>query len=83
MAVANLPGGNPVQQVLGASPFVFECTQQGLLAIDSGKVELTRNAGLTWYVVSLVGGAIPVQNGDWCRVTWYESAPTVVFLPNG
>ncbi len=83
MAVANLPGGIPVPQVLGLSPFVFKCTQQGTLAIDSGQVELSRNSGLTWYTVSLVGGAIPIQNGDWCRVTWYKTPPSVVYLPNG
>lgn len=78
----DLAGGPAQPQSLGASPFEFEATDKiGTLVVSSGQVEISRDAGATWYIAGLAGSALPLLSGDLARVTWFNSAPTVVFLP--
>ena len=62
------------------SGFVYQAQTVGTLIVDSGMVELSRD-GSTWYIVSRVGGAIPMQVGDFSRVSWFEAPPTITFFP--
>lgn len=74
--------GPAVPQVLVASPWVFVAPTTGTLVVDGGQVEISRNAGATYYPVGLVGGALPCQPNDRVRVTWYGAVPPpTVFLP--
>lgn len=74
--------GDPAQvQALGASPFVFVASIGGTLVSSSGKLEISRDGGVTFYRVGLVGGAVPVLKNDQVRVSWLAGAPAVVFLP--
>lgn len=75
------PGGAAEVQVVGASPFVFTATNGGTLLISSGQTELSRDGGGTFYVVSLVGNALPMLKNDVARVSWFGNAPSIVFLP--
>src|SRR5258706_14685811 len=77
------PGGAAVPQTRGASPFVFTATRSGSLVVFAAEAELSRDNGVTYYAVTLTGGAIPVLNGDKVRVTWFTAvAPKVTFFPN-
>ena len=82
LALLGQAGQPAVSQVLTVSPFVFKSTVSGTLVVESGQVELSRNSGANWFVCSLTGGAIPVLNADWVRVTWYNSAPLVTLFPS-
>jgi hypothetical protein len=74
--------GPPVPQSLSSSPFIYKATDPGALITSSGKIELSRNSGGTYYLVSLQGGSCPVQSGDWVRVSWTQSAPAnCTFFP--
>jgi len=76
--------GQPaVAEAPGASPYLFAALTSGHLAISGAKIELSRDAGATWFPVSLTGAAVPVLNGDAVRATWYGStAPTVTWFPD-
>lgn len=64
------------------TPFVFSAQIAGSLQIDQGKVEVSRDSGVTYYPVSLLGGTVPVLFGDKVRLTWFSTVtPTVVFFP--
>jgi hypothetical protein len=78
-----LKGAAAITQVLGASPFTFLAPFQGTLLVESGQVALQRDGMVAAIVCGLQGGAIPVLKGDTVIVTWYNSAPQVVFLPGG
>lgn len=81
----DVPGGPEVVQTLAASPFVFTAPHEGMLLVNGGKTEFSRDAGTTWYQGSLVGGFIPVQKADMVRVSWssaYAPSP-VVYFPIG
>ncbi len=76
------PTGAPVQvQAVGVSPYVFTSAGIGTLVVESGQVEISRDAGVTWFVLSLAGASVPVLVGDKVRVTYYNVAPKVTFLP--
>lgn len=76
-------GAAPAEpQVLAGSPFVYTATRQGTLTVFSGQVEISRDNGLNWYLIGLMGGAIPMLRNDRVRVTWFQvDKPTVVFFP--
>jgi hypothetical protein len=77
------PGGSAQPQVVGASPFIFTALVNGFLVVFAAKVEVSRDGGGTYYQVTLNGGAIPLNQNDKVRVTWFEAqAPTVTFFPN-
>ena len=75
------PGGPAEVQTLGASPFVFTAGLAGSLLVSSGKVQISRDSGVTYYTVGLQGGLIPVLATDLVEVSWTGSVPSVVFLP--
>lgn len=78
---SRISGGAPIPQSPVASPFTFDANSQGVLVIQNGQVELSRDSG-TWYVTGLTGGVIPMLAGDSVRVTWYGAdAPLVTFFP--
>lgn len=75
--------GQPAQPLApSASPFIFVASDAGTLITDSGKVEISRDSGVTWYQVSLVGCATPMLPKDQVRVTWFNEVPTITFLPD-
>lgn len=81
LALANVPG-DPAQVLSPAvSPFTFAAPHDGTLIVFSGELEVSRNSGVTWYKVSLTGGALPMLVKDQARVTWYGEPPQVTFLP--
>ena len=76
--------GNGIEPIAVAqSPQIFAPTFQGTLIATACQVELSRNQGQTWFVVSPMGGAIPMLVNDWARFTWYGQSPTLTFLPGG
>lgn len=75
-------GGPAVPVVAGSSPFVYSAPGPGFIIVSSGKLELSRDSGGTWYTVGLQGGSVPVTLGDLIRVTWTTSAPTITLFPN-
>lgn len=73
-------GSGPVSPLTpGASPWVYQALGPGTLVVTSAQVELSRD-GVTWYVVSPMGGAIPMQADDQVRLTYYGAAPTATFF---
>lgn len=77
----NQPG--PPEQVLavGASPFVYPAHIDGTLLVNKGQLELARSG--MFYVVSPMGGAVRLLNGDKARVTWFTSDPAeVIWFPD-
>lgn len=79
---SDINGGPAQAQTLAASPFVLGVTTKiGTVVVSSGKVELSRDGGTTWLLVSLVGGAVPKLSADLIRVTWFGDPPAVTFLP--
>lgn len=76
------PGGAAIPQVLGASPFTFVSPGPGFLISSSGIVQMSRNGGATYYLVSLVGGACPVRQNDRVQISWTQAAPAVVYMPD-
>jgi hypothetical protein len=82
ISLESVPGGPAEPQVPGASPFVFKALIAGMLGVQNGQVEFSRDSGATWFTLSLVGGAIPVQLNDLVRITWFgTNAPQVTFFP--
>lgn len=76
--------GGPAQpQTLAASPFVFTAGEAGTLTVFGGQIELSRDHGLTYYLVSLTGGPVPLLKGDKVQVTWFSTQPPspVIFFP--
>lgn len=83
LSLGNKAGGAPQPQVLAGSPFIFVAGKDGFLDVFAGAVDISRDAGVTWYQLSLQGGAFPVKLSDRVRVTWYgAAAPIVTFFPN-
>lgn len=78
-------GGGPAQpQTVGASPWTFTASVVGgFLVVYAAQVELSRDSGVTWYTVTLNGGAVPMAKNDRARLTWYTTqAPTATFFPD-
>ncbi len=81
-----LGGGAPVQipftvsvsppavQSLVVSPWIFTAPQSGLLTVSGGRLEMSRDGGVNWYLVGLVGGALTLHHGDAARVSWFNPA---------
>lgn len=79
-----LIGGLPQAQALGISPWTFTATFQGTLLVFGARVDFSRDAGATFFPVTLQGGAIPMLVGDLVKLTWFGDPPeSVVFLPGG
>ncbi len=77
-------GGGPVRHIpIGVSPFVFKSSSPGTFVIESGAVSISRDGGATYYACGLTGAAVPVLNGDWVQVTFYNIAPVAAFFPQG
>ena len=76
--------GGPVQpQAVGSSPFTFKATSPGVLVVESGATQVSRDQGANWYPCGLTGAAITVLKGDWVEVVFYAIAPKVAFFPQG
>lgn len=78
-----LKGANAITQALTTSPFTFLAPFQGTLLVESGQIALQRTGMPAPVVCGLQGGAVPVLKRDSVVITWYNSPPTVVFLPGG
>ncbi len=66
---------------MGASPYTFQAARNGLLVLSGGTVsvvELARD-GITFTVLGILSGVLPVRRSDWLRIT-YLSAPTVKLI---
>lgn len=74
------PGLPAVPIVVGASPFVIKVAAAGSVGVESGQVEFSRDAGMTWFIVGTAGGLLPVRTNDQIRVTYFRVAPTVTFF---
>lgn len=75
-------GGGPAEPLAPpGSPFTFATAIDGNLIVSSGKLEISRDLGGTWELVSLVGGALPMLKDDQARISWTHSVPTVTYLP--
>lgn len=81
VALENKPGGAAQVIAPTASPQVYAALVGGLLLVSSGKLELSRDAGVTYYIVGLQGGALPLKNGDKARIT-SNSATTITWFPD-
>lgn len=68
-------------QIVGASPYVFTAAGVGSLVVESGQVEVSNDAGATYLIAGLAGGVVPCLTGTRVRVTYYNSKPSVTFLP--
>lgn len=77
-----VPGGAPVPVAAGASPQIYTATDNGFLVVFAAAVELSRDSGVTWYQVTLNGGAVPMLPEDQVRLTWYNQAPKITWFPN-
>lgn len=77
----NTGGGPAMVEIPGLSPFGLVTALDGTLIVSSGKVEISRDAGATWFVSSLVGGALPMLKNDHARVSWTQAVPQITFLP--
>ena len=77
-------GGPAVPLAVGASPFVYQALGPGTIVVTGGQVEVSRNGGGTWYLVTLNGGAVPMVTNDKVRVTWYDNTnpPVATFFPS-
>lgn len=65
------------------SPFEFTAPVIGTLVVFAGAVEISRDAGATFYMVTLTGGAIPMLPDDQVKVSWDSSTkPTIIWLPS-
>lgn len=79
----NQPGGAVQPVVIIASPQVYTAASDGTLVVFAGMVELSRDQGVTWYKVTLQGGAVPMKNEDRVRVTWYSAdPPEITWFPD-
>lgn len=76
-------GGAAQPQAVGLSPWTFTAALPGVLVLDSGKTEVSRDGGSNYWLASLVGGGLSVVKGDLVRVTYLQAVPTAVFLPIG
>lgn len=75
-------GGLATGTAPATSPFTYTPSIAGTLQIDQGKIEVSRNGGVTYYTVSLTGGSIPLLFGDIARISWYGLIiPTAEFFP--
>jgi len=78
--------GTPGQPAISTdpkiSPFEYTAPDSGTLVVESGQVEISRDAGTTWLIAGLSGGAIPLRVADQVRVTWFNSVPKITWLPN-
>lgn len=84
VALINKPGAaaQPVD-VSSGTPFVFTATQTGTMVVFGAQVELSRDSGVTFFQVTLTGGAIPILAADQLRITWFGTdAPPVTFFPS-
>lgn len=84
VTLINAPG-QPAEAIdtSAGSPIVFTATRTGTLVVFGAQTELSRDQGVTYFSVSLTGGAIPILNADMVRITWYgASAPPATFFPS-
>lgn len=79
----NQPGGAAQPVAITGSPQVFTAPGDGTLVVFAAKVELSRDNGVTWYIVTLNGGAVPMLMNDQVRVTWFSTEPpTITYFPS-
>lgn len=81
LVFAGSVGGPAEPQSPVTSPFTYTANFGGTLVVTSASCELSRDDGVTWYLVSPMGGAVPVMNRDRVRVTWFGGLPLVTFFP--
>lgn len=74
------PADAAVAVTVGASPYSYTPTDDGLVVVTGGTVSALaygRNAAFT--ALGVVAGLVPVKAGDTLRIT-YTVAPTVSFI---
>ena len=77
-------GGTAQALAPAGSPWPYVAAFQGTLLACGARVDLSRDNGVTYFPVTLTGGAVPMLTGDIAKLTWYSAvAPTVTFLPGG
>lgn len=73
-------GGPPQNVAIGTSPSTVAMPKSGMLIASTGQSEISRDAGATFYVVSLTGGPIPVIMDDIIRMTWFSTTKPILTL---
>lgn len=73
-------GQTTIVLTVGPSPFVYVAPSSGAVGVESGQVEFSRDGGVTFYVVGLSGGMIPMRTNDQVRVTYYNDPPAMEFF---
>lgn len=72
----------PQVLTLGSSPFVWTPSTSGTLFVYGAELEIKRSAS-AYAPIGLVGGAVPMLQGDSARITWTSTnAPTATWLPS-
>lgn len=75
-------GGTPAAGAVASSPFVYSPIIAGTLQVNQGEVEVSRDGGVNYFLVSLTGGSVPLLFGDSARITWFSTiVPTAEFFP--
>lgn len=83
VALQDTPGKPAVPQAPAVSPFVFTAAGSGMFSGFCCKMELSRDAGVTYYPLTLTGGAVPMLKADKIRLSWLgASPPTAVWFPS-
>jgi hypothetical protein len=81
--LAGQPTGPEVPNVVATSPETLTAPSGGTYIVQGGttsKIELSRD-GLTFYVLGVTSGPVPVSKGDQVRLTFTVAPPTVTFFP--
>lgn len=81
ISLQNTGGGPVIHEAPAISPLVVVALTDGTLVADSGKLEVSRDSGVSWLQVSLVGGALSMLKNDQARISWTKGLPLVSFLP--
>lgn len=84
LATAGAPLPPAVLVIPNPSPFTYKAPANGTLFVSSGRISISRDAGITYYQASLTGGPVPMASGDEVLVEWFSTVPpTAVFFSGG
>lgn len=84
--LGDVPSSTPYLPIVGVSPYVLTWYGgSGTLFVYNAApnaiaVEISADAGATYYPVSKDGGAVPINFNDYIRLTWAAGVPSVVFF---
>jgi hypothetical protein len=83
LAVTPAQGGPAVPLAPGVSPWVYPVPGAGVLVAFACQIEFSRDGGVTWFPVTLTGGAVACQPKDQVRLTWFQGpVPQATWFPN-